>query len=106
MAAVAAASWHRSQNDAVDVVVAVENRFICHKCRQSRPCQLALIGSNGGNGKFCARFASRKMLRCADARGLSAPNPYNFAHRHHKGCKGQMGYILEEHFVTLWRGWH
>ena len=31
-----AASWHWSRYDAVDVVVAVENRFICRKCRHSR----------------------------------------------------------------------
>jgi hypothetical protein len=68
---VAAALWHRSQNDAVDVVVAVENRLICRKCRPTGGFALRVvltfgkIGSNFGNGKnaFCANIAKGDILR-------------------------------------------
>ena len=36
--------------------------------------------------------------------GLPAANPYNTFDL--SRCGERMGYILEEHFVTLWRGWH
>jgi hypothetical protein len=51
------------------------------------------------------------MLRCVE---ILTPGPSPFHGRgeqakrsdnHHKGYEGRMGYHLEEHFVTLSRGW-
>ena len=65
MAAVAAAS---EPNDAVDVVVAVENRPICRHCRLCRRCRgwcLAILAaiSAMANGHFVPKLPQDKPLR-------------------------------------------
>jgi hypothetical protein len=62
--------------DAVDVVVAVENRFICRKCRQCRADIWPVggkIGSKFGNGKgaFYARIAKIHVFKAHNTQALT-----------------------------------
>ena len=70
-----------------------------------------LRSASGKSGKcttrFCAYCARGWMLSCArtwSGRVCDPPlqKPYDYGSRYAKG----MGYILEDHFVTLWRCWH
>ena len=52
-----------------------------------------------------------EMLRCGGIEeGLAAPNPYTISseslYNYDIRSGWRMGYILEEHFVTLSRRWH
>ncbi len=54
-----------------------------------------------------AMAAAGQMLMCGGVeRGFAVGKPLHHPHRYDKRFEGRMGYILEEHFVTLWRGWH
>ena len=59
---------------------------------------ICFVAANGG---FAAAMGApkRSMLRCD---GQQECCPY----KKHKRYEEQMGYILEEHLVTLWQGWH
>jgi len=64
--------------DAVAVVVAVEKAWFLSHLQRLAVVKVRLVKQG------------RKALR-----------PYE----NHNRCGERMGYILEEHFVTLWRGW-
>jgi len=60
-------------------------------------------GGGSGSGGSDANM-DYDMLRCGGIRGFGSAKPVQF-HSHHIRCRETMGYILEEHFVTLSQGW-
>ena len=56
---------------------------------------------------FCNIYSIQRDVKMRRARQTDLPpaNPYRTPDLYFKGYENRMGYILEEHFVTLWRGW-
>jgi len=53
--------------------------------------------------RFCNHYNDWRMLSCGGIRGFGSAKPVHNPHRYGIRFGNGMGYILEEHFVTLWR---
>jgi hypothetical protein len=51
-------------------------------------------------------IGSDVKVRRAEQTDLPLANPYDAPNSYFRRYGDAMGYILVDHFVTLWRGWH